>query len=402
VTGPFTVTSEPTGPFKWQTKPARIVPKPVGKPGLQPATAASGNLAPSPSDAHKVVLTIIAKDPNDMPISGAEVRIATYEGRSGRFFDGQLRTGPDGAIKLDNLIRGEKYTFWVRAAGYGDSMQTLTLAESGPQPALEPFVLPFARLSISGVVVDANDSPVPRAMVGVSGTILPHRTTPTDQQGRFALANVTEGTVELGAQLTAPGGDSWYGNSRCKGGDKDVRIVMNWRTDAGGVFRDVANRPRPLTGKPLPKLDALGLADPAAKAAGRRVLLCFWDMDQRPSRRCIQILQAKLAELDAGGSGAPRAGVTVLTVQTAEADTERLKQWLDENNITMPVGKLPGGEAGPKLQAAFGAHSLPWLILTDDRHVVRAEGFAVEELADKLQAASARTAAAASRPAGGQ
>jgi hypothetical protein len=38
-----------------------------------------------------------------------------------------------------------------------------------------------------------------------------------------------------------------------------------------------------------------------------------------------------------------------------------------------------------KTRSAWGVKSLPWLILTDDEHVVRAEGFALTELDDKIE-----------------
>ena len=86
----------------------------------------------------------------------------------------------------------------------------------------------------------------------------------------------------------------------------------------------------------------------------------------------------------------------MLSVQSDETDADQLKKWLADNKITIPAGNLPAGEPGQKLRAAFGVRSLPWLILTDDKHVVRAEGFAVEELAGKLSAEPATRPAAAS------
>jgi protocatechuate 3,4-dioxygenase beta subunit len=335
-----------------------------------------------------------AVDPNGAPIGGAEVQIVIWTGNSGMSQGRQPRTGPDGTLKLDDLFPGQKYALCVHAPGYGEVQQSLTPEEAGPQPALEPFILPLARLTISGVVLDANDSPVSNATVYVTGPKQYQQNARTDQQGRFSLGNIIEGPVSVTGQFTGPGGDSWYGNVRCKGGDTGVRIALKQRADAGGVYRSVANQPRPLTGKPLPKLDALGLGDALGKAAGRRVLLCFWDMDQRPSRRCIQILQARLAEIAAARSGTPAAGVTVLSVQSAETGADQLKKWLADNKITIPAGNLPAGEAGQKLRAAFDVRSLPWLILTDDKHVVRAEGFAVEELAGKLSAGPATRPAA--------
>jgi hypothetical protein len=336
-------------------------------------------------------IKIKAQDPNAAAIGGATVQLYVSMGQTSVPIHNQnLRTGPDGTAITKPLCRDQKYWVQVQAEGFGQAQRTFSL-EEGDALTLDPFVLPRANLTLAGVVLDANDSPLANVQVYVYGNSQQMIQVETDNQGRFRLSNIIDGAVEVQANVSMPGGDSWYGNVRCKGGDTDVRIALRQRAGADGVFRSVANLSRPLKGKPLAKLDALGLADAAGKAAGRRVLLCFWDIDQRPSRRCIQLLQAKLAELEAGRAGAPAAGVTVLAVQTAEADAgePNLKKWLDDNKITIPVGSLPAGQDGQKLRNSFGVARLPWLILTDDKHIVRAEGFAVEELADKLSAGPA-------------
>ena len=33
---------------------------------------------------------------------------------------------------------------------------------------------------------------------------------------------------------------------------------------------------------------------------------------------------------------------------------------------------------------SWGAHALPWLILTDKKHIVQAEGFGISELDEKI------------------
>lgn len=37
---------------------------------------------------------------------------------------------------------------------------------------------------------------------------------------------------------------------------------------------------------------------------------------------------------------------------------------------------------------AWGVKSLPWLVLTDRKHIVRDEGFALTELEDKIKTAN--------------
>jgi hypothetical protein len=38
-----------------------------------------------------------------------------------------------------------------------------------------------------------------------------------------------------------------------------------------------------------------------------------------------------------------------------------------------------------KIRAAWGVRSLPWLILTDRKHIVTVEGFGLNELNDEIK-----------------
>ena len=38
-----------------------------------------------------------------------------------------------------------------------------------------------------------------------------------------------------------------------------------------------------------------------------------------------------------------------------------------------------------QIRAAWGVKSLPWLILTDNKHIVTAEGFGLAELGERLR-----------------
>ena len=57
-----------------------------------------------------------------------------------------------------------------------------------------------------------------------------------------------------------------------------------------------------------------------------------------------------------------------------------------DNNIPFPVGMIQGEEE--KTRFTWGVRSLPWLILTDDKRVVRAEGFRLSELNEKIKEVS--------------
>ena len=114
----------------------------------------------------------------------------------------------------------------------------------------------------------------------------------------------------------------------------------------------------------------------AEQARGKRLLVCFWDMHQPASQECIRQLAAQADEL-------AKKGVVVVSVQTSDASKEKLQQWLKKFEVGIPVGSAPAGVARAALEA-WAVHGLPWLILTDDRHIVRAEGFPLDELKVKL------------------
>jgi len=133
-----------------------------------------------------------------------------------------------------------------------------------------------------------------------------------------------------------------------------------------------------LIGKPLPDLSEIDFPRVTEQADGKMILTCFFDMNQRPSRRSINQLAEKVAELN-------DKGVMLLAIQVSKIDQRTLDRWVIENNVSFPVGMIQGDE--DKIRFTWGVKSLPWLILTNHRHVVTAEGFNVSALHNKIQEA---------------
>jgi peroxiredoxin len=131
-----------------------------------------------------------------------------------------------------------------------------------------------------------------------------------------------------------------------------------------------------LTGKPLPSLEGFMKGLEQDYDRDKMLLVCFFDMNQRPSRNSIQQLSKRAQELKA-------KGVVVVAVQASKVDQNTLDEWIKKNNIPFPVGMVQDDEERTRL--AWGVRSLPWLILTDRKHIVRAEGFALAELDRKLE-----------------
>jgi hypothetical protein len=131
-----------------------------------------------------------------------------------------------------------------------------------------------------------------------------------------------------------------------------------------------------LLGKPLPALSGLKLA-PASGAAGNgRLLVCFFDLQARPSRHCLTQLVNQADDLKAKGLG-------IVAVQAAAIDPGGIEDFVKREKIPFPVGRIEAEEE--KTRFEWGIKSLPWLILTDKAHVVRAEGFTAAEVKDRLK-----------------
>ena len=105
------------------------------------------------------------------------------------------------------------------------------------------------------------------------------------------------------------------------------------------------------------------------------LLLCFFDMDQRPARHCVVQLARRAEELE-------KKGIRVVAVQVSRIDRVELDAWAARQKIPFPVGSMEDNIE--KAKSTWGIRSLPWLILTDTKHVVRAEGLAPDELDQKI------------------
>ena len=71
-------------------------------------------------------------------------------------------------------------------------------------------------------------------------------------------------------------------------------------------------------------------------------------------------------------------------MQASKIDEDALNEWVKKNDINFSVGMIEGDEEKTKFN--WGVRALPWLILTDSEHVVRSNGFGLNELEEKIKA----------------
>lgn len=136
--------------------------------------------------------------------------------------------------------------------------------------------------------------------------------------------------------------------------------------------------PLSLVDKPLPRFSDVLFNIVPEPTDENALLVCFFDMNQRPSRRYILQLVTQVESLK-------QKGVNIAAVQAVKMDEKALRQWVKENDISFPVGMIQDHEECVRFD--WAVCSLPWLILTDKEHIVQAEGFGLNELEDKIREA---------------
>jgi hypothetical protein len=312
------------------------------------------------------------------PLAGARIRILVNVSPYVFAFAEErpaAATSADGRFEIRAIPVGPRYMVTAAADGYGtQTRSTDGFAARENRLDLGTFTLAPANLSVSGIVVDAQGEPVAGASVHMYGIGQPERSNAqTDGEGRFRIDGVCAGSVSLRAGTR--GSNPTYGDAIAQAGATDVKIVVAEQGPAGPY---VPRKPPSLVGKPLPDLETVGVELPA-DANDRMLLVCFWDMNQRPSRHCVAQLARQAAQWR-------EQGLTVILVQAAKIEEGAAARWLAENKVPFPAGNLTGDIE--KTRFAWGVVSLPHLILTNKRHIVVAEGFGLGELDERIQIAS--------------
>lgn len=322
-------------------------------------------------------------DANGKPIAGANILVMFWGAnwRSTILSTHGTKTDTQGRYEVGAMPSEQRYDIHASGGDYGYvRTEADTAGTTGNRVAVNTVTLPLANLAVSGQVVDVAGTPIPRANVscyagGESGQ--PNRHVQTDAKGRFTLERVCAGPIQISVSGRA-GSAVLRGSVQTEGGATDVQIVLT-QANTGGS-RVIPRRPASLKGRPLPDLKTVGIELPA-DAQGKMLLVCFWDMDQRPSRHFVTQLAGRAAQL-------AEKGVVIVAVQAGKVDQNVLAEWVKTARIPFAAGSI--GSDAEKARLEWGVASLPHLILTDRRHVVVADGFGLGELEKKIEEASGR------------
>jgi hypothetical protein len=198
------------------------------------------------------------------------------------------------------------------------------------------------------------------------------RTTVTDAEGRFRFEHVRTKIRPRGDRTSTQWEHAarvWkisYGNTA-----KTIAFYEGHTIDdVELIIKPDISASSSLIGNPMPGFDGIKIDLPADRLKNKKMLICFFDMNQRPSRHYVQEIAKQAEQLK-------QKNITIAAVQASKIDENKLGEWVEKSNIPFPVEIAQGEE---ETRFSWGVRSLPWLILTDDEHIVRAEGFAISEL----------------------
>jgi len=234
-------------------------------------------------------------------------------------------------------------------------------------------------------VVDANDRPVPNVPIFLHGAARevsqPDKRPATDENGHFRFNRICKGPAHM--QANFPSSPRGWGSAKVEAGQQDVRIVLQPGQPSGMVGRRASGasvqgplRYMDLAGKRLNEVKGMEPLLPA-DANDKSILVLFIDQQQRPSRKTLLDLAGRMDLLK-------ERGIQVLAIQVAKVDRTDLDKWLADEKVPFKVQILE--RDFEKQRYTWGVKALPWLVLTDKEHIVRAEGFTLSELDSKVEA----------------
>ena len=252
-------------------------------------------------------------DHEGKPLADARVRVWLHVSNWGTTLGReQITTKADGTFEATAIPPDREYNVSATAEGFGKHDIQATATSGAVE--VGTFKLPPADLTVTGVVVDANDEPVANARIYFYGDGQPeYSELQSDDNGKFEIKGVCKGRLSINANTR--GTPRMYGRLETEGGATDVKIMVAEQATSSRRF--VPRKPASLVGKTLPDLKSFGLELASEDTEGKMLLVCFWDMNQRPSRYCVRQLAKASALLT-------QNGVTAVAVQAVEADVDAL------------------------------------------------------------------------------
>jgi hypothetical protein len=201
----------------------------------------------------------------------------------------------------------------------------------------------------------------------------------TNVEGQFTLSRLCQGKLRLQAFAENESQVlTQMGELDTVVSDQPVTIAISkWFPQCGLP----GPGPWSLQGKSLPPLPDLKLHLDRAKSKGRKILLCFWRQDSQESRHFMQMLIHMAPEFK-------RRGFYIVALRVPTSDDELVSSSLIDFHMPFLHGELLDSESC--LNAwGFSAGWLPWVIMTNENHIVTKEHFGLQILRQLQRSGSA-------------
>jgi protocatechuate 3,4-dioxygenase beta subunit len=386
--GRFEYTYYSTGPGDGHTMFARH--EPSGLANIVELKSTAGSRQLSGQIVLKPAYTLVGRvtEANGTAIPAAAVRliVGSHRHDPNRVLTlTQTTTDAEGLYHIRAVplpLENYYYAVAAHAPGYNEmSVDPVPLPERVDESVRLPaLTLQPADQAVAGTVVDVNDKPVCGALVESprlqrswyrehQDALQPHRIVFTDAQGRFHMDGLCQGPVEITASAESP--DNEQGVTYTSVGERNVKVVL-------GQTLSLA---RSLTGSRLPSLAGFDLREPLPGLEGKAVLLCFLDVQQRPCRHVLRQLAERAQELT-------KNNIALVAAQVAPCAAGELDRLAAQYGPDIRFGKVT--DNAEDTQRAWGIQSLPWLVLADRDHIIRAEGFAPAALQQEVDELAGR------------
>ena len=316
----------------------------------------------------------IITDKTGKALRGAKAHVLFWSGKYGTMLsETKIKTNRKGRFDIAMIPYGHKCTIVTEADGYGrETIDVFSDDAVDGRLDVGTIKLRPADKKVAGFVYDANDVPVQNVEISAYGDGQPmRRGIMTDAQGRFVVEGMCEGTIQIYAHARNRS-PLEYGHTAAEAGATDVMIVL--KKSSSSSLHSPEQAPS-LMGKSLPEFNDIEIDFNFDRANEQMMLVCFFDMQQRPSRNYISRLVERAGQLR-------QNNISVIAIQASKIETNSLEKWLKENNVSFTIGTIRDNEE--QVRFNWGVKSLPWLILTDKKHIVIAEGFSVNELDEKI------------------
>ena len=336
----------------------------------------------------------VAIDETGLPVAGVPVQVCGHKKSRG---DGRFSLTFSGSFDVLNAVTDEQGRFAIELEEDGEYN---LLFSPKNHAAIIAYDVPVGKsdlkvvLSEGGTVAgrllrieDENKVPIPSAEVKIEQSDRSsyshlgfdrNQKTATDSQGRFRFDHLRTKMRDFRTSKS----EQWEYTPRVweiSYGTTSKTIAFYEGTkieDLELVVEPDYTNPASLVGKPLPDFENITIEFEPRQAWDKILLICFFDMNQRPSRNCMKQLGKKAQKLK-------EKEVVVVTIHASKIEKEKLDDWIKENDINLTVGMIKGDVE--KTKFTWGVRSLPWLILTDRQHNVTAEGFGIDELERKIE-----------------